>query len=56
MFMFLPFVVALMTIVTAITGRRRMSYFFLGALAIITILTFKHHAYIDLRSFFYENW
>ncbi len=55
MFMFLPFVVALLTVVTAMTGRRKMSYFFWGALFIITILTFKHHAYIDIRSFFHNN-
>ena len=52
MFMFLPFLVALITIVTAAAGKKKISYVFWWMLITITILTFKHHIYIDFKYIF----
>lgn len=44
MFMFLPFLVALVTTLTAVSGNKKVSYVLWLALVVITLLSFKHHA------------
>ncbi|MDC9598013.1 DUF5993 family protein [Xenorhabdus sp. XENO-2] len=42
--MFLPFLIALVTIVTVITAKKKLTYMLWFALFIITVFWFKYHA------------
>ncbi|CDG22750.1 putative inner membrane protein [Xenorhabdus poinarii G6] len=44
MYMFLPFLVALVTIVTVITNKKKLTYTLWFTLFIITVFWFKYHA------------
>ncbi|PHM54153.1 DUF5993 family protein [Xenorhabdus hominickii] len=44
MYMFLPFLIALVIIATVITGKKKLTYTLWFVLLIITVFWFKYHA------------
>ncbi|OON40004.1 hypothetical protein BTJ39_11245 [Izhakiella australiensis] len=44
MYMFLPFLIALTTALSALLGKKRVSYFLWWVLLVVTILSFIHHS------------
>nr|WP_241825904.1 DUF5993 family protein [Izhakiella australiensis] len=42
--MFLPFLIALTTALSALLGKKRVSYFLWWVLLVVTILSFIHHS------------
>lgn len=44
MFMFLPFLIALGTALSAMAGKKKTSYVLWGVLLVITLINFKYHA------------
>ncbi|MBD1227131.1 DUF5993 family protein [Xenorhabdus griffiniae] len=44
MYMFLPFLIALIIIVTVVTDKKKLTYTLWFALFIITVFWFKYHA------------
>lgn len=52
MFMFLPFLIALGGILTAITGKNKTSYTLWAVLLVVTVLSFIHHVTNPLNLLF----
>ncbi|MCC8367745.1 MULTISPECIES: DUF5993 family protein [Xenorhabdus] len=44
MYMFLPFLIALVIIITVVAGKKKLTYALWFALLIITVFWFKYHA------------